>query len=294
MPAARDNRPLKFEEFEKLMPQTIYTSATPAQWELQRANKNIVEQIVRPTGLVDPEVKICPTKNQIDDLLGEIEGRVTQGERTLVTTLTKKMAEDLTQYLTEKKMRVRYLHSGVETLDRIRILTELREGKFDILVGVNLLREGLDLPEVSLVAILDADKEGFLRSETSLIQTIGRAARNVNGKVLMYADNITGSMRRALDETKRRRNIQIEYNRKYHITPKTIEKEIKSIIEGIKSLELDLVEQDLSKIDVKSFIRQKEADMKKAAEELRFEEAAIIRDQIILLRKSARFTQRVR
>jgi len=293
-PAARDNRPLKFDEFEKKMPSTIYTSATPGKYELEKSKNTIVEQIVRPTGLVDPEVEILPTKGQIDNLLSEIEKRTQNRERTLVTTLTKKMAEDLTQYLTEKKIRVRYLHSDVETLDRITTLIELREGRFDVLVGVNLLREGLDLPEVSLVAILDADKEGFLRSDTSLIQTIGRAARNINGKVILYADHITGSMKRALDETKRRRDIQIAYNKKHNITPKTIEKEIKSIIEGIKPAELDLVEQDLSKIDIKDFIRQKETDMKKAAEELRFEEAAIIRDQVVLLRKRAKFTQRVR
>ena len=294
LPAARDNRPLKFDEFEKKMPPTIYTSATPGKYEMEKSKNTIVEQIVRPTGLVDPEVKVLPTKGQVDHLISEIEKRTLNKERTLVTTLTKKMAEDLTGYLNEKKIRVRYLHSDVETLDRITTLIELREGKFDVLVGVNLLREGLDLPEVSLVAILDADKEGFLRSDTSLIQTIGRAARNINGKVILYADNVTGSMKRALDETKRRRDIQIAYNKKHNITPKTIEKEIRSIVEGIKPAELDLVEQDLSKIDIKEFIRQKESDMKRAAEELRFEEATIIRDQVILLRKRARFTQRVR
>jgi excinuclease ABC subunit B len=307
LPSARDNRPLKFDEFEEKMPQTIYTSATPAAYELTKSSlchprpaegrigdPCIVEQIVRPTGLVDPEVVLKPTQGQIDDLMGEIEKRVAQGERTLVTTLTKKMAEDLTSYLGEKKIAVRYLHSDVETLERITILKELRQGKFDVLVGVNLLREGLDLPEVSLVAILDADKEGFLRSEVSLIQTIGRAARNVNGKVIMYADNITGSMTRAIDETARRREIQLEYNKKHEITPKTIEKEIKSIVANIKLSPLDEIEKELSEVDLKTLIRQKESEMKQAAQEMRFEEAAIIRDQLIALKKSARFFKKVR
>jgi excinuclease ABC subunit B len=227
-------------------------------------------------------------------LVTEIEKRVELKERVLVTTLTKKMAEDLTEFLKERKTKVRYLHSDVETLERIRTLMELREGKFDVLVGVNLLREGLDLPEVSLVAILDADKEGFLRSETSLVQTIGRAARNVNGKVILYADFETGSMKRALAETNRRRKIQLEYNKKNRITPKTIEKEIKSIVKGLRPAELDIVEQDLSKIDVKSLVKQKEAEMKEAAVQLRFEEAAIIRDQIIQLREKSKFFQKVR
>lgn len=294
LPAAKDNRPLKFDEFEKLQPQTIYVSATPAKWEIDRSGKNVVEQIVRPTGLIDPEVEIRPTSSQIDDLVQEIEKRVKVKERILVTTLTKKMAEDLTAYLLEKKIKVRYLHSDVETLERIEILTELRQGKFDVLVGVNLLREGLDLPEVSLVAILDADKEGFLRSETSLIQTIGRAARNVNGKVILYADYVTGSMKRALDETERRRRIQLKYNKDHSITPQTIQKEIKSIVEGIQTHALDNVEQMLKETDIKTLVREKERQMKEAAAEMRFEEAAVIRDQLIQLRKSSRFTQRVR
>jgi len=294
LPSARDNRPLKFMEFEKMMPQTIYTSATPGQYELKKSRGKIVEQIVRPTGLVDPETVIKPTKNQIDDLIDEIEKRVKAGERTLVTTLTKKMAEDLTEFLQERKISVKYLHSDVETLQRITILKELREGKFDVLVGVNLLREGLDLPEVSLVAILDADKEGFLRSETSLIQTIGRAARNVNGKVILYADLITGSMRRALDETARRRKIQIAYNKKHHITPKTIEKEIKSIVAEIKSVDFDAIEEAMSQKDLRALISQKQVEMKQAAEEMRFEEAAIIRDQLISLKKAGKFFRRAR
>jgi len=293
LPSSRDNRPLKFREFERKMPQTIYTSATPAKYEFEKSGKPI-EQIVRPTGLVDPEVEVRSTVGQIDNLITEIENRVAQGERTLVTTLTKKMAEDLSGYLAEKRIRVKYLHSDVETLERIQILRQLREGKFDVLVGVNLLREGLDLPEVSLVAILDADKEGFLRSEVSLIQTIGRAARNVNGKVILFADNITGSMRRAIDETARRRKIQMDYNKKHNITPKTIEKEIKSIVAEVKSQSLDLIEKELSEVDLRSLIRQKELEMKQAADDLRFEEAAIIRDQLIALKKSARFFRRAR
>ena len=319
LPSARDNRPLKFDEFEKKMLQTIYTSATPAKYELDKSaegsfpcgyldkgatlaqHRNVVEQIVRPTGLIDPEVVLKPTQNQIDDLMQEIEKRIAQGERTLVTTLTKKMAEDLSSYLAEKHIRIKYLHSDVETLERITILKELRQGKFDVLVGVNLLREGLDLPEVSLVAILDADKEGFLRSEVSLIQTIGRAARNVNGKVIMYADNITGSMKRAIDETARRRKIQLEYNRVNGITPKTIEKEIKSIMTDEMSLRakrdnlsFDPIEQELSEVDLRSLVKQKESEMKLAAQDMRFEEAAIIRDQLIALKKSARFFSRSR
>jgi len=294
LPATRDNRPLKFNEFEALMPQTIYVSATPAKYEIEKSHGKIVEQIVRPTGLIDPAVEIRPTKSQIDDLLQEIEKRIVSKERVLVTTLTKKMAEDLTGFLQEKKIKVRYLHSDVETLERIEILTQLRQGQFDVLVGVNLLREGLDLPEVSLVAILDADKEGFLRSETSLIQTIGRAARNVNGRVILYADYVTGSMKRALDETDRRRKIQVKYNEDHHITPTTIKKEIKSIIEGIQTHALDNVEKILKDTDIKTLIGEKERQMKEAAQQMRFEEAAVIRDQLIQLKKSSRFTQRVR
>lgn len=293
LPASRDNRPLKFSEFEQMMPQTVFMSATPAVYEKGRSGKNIIEQIVRPTGLVDPEVEIRPIKNQVSNLESEIKQRVESGERTLVTTLTKKMAEDLSGYLKEKKFKVKYLHSGVDTLDRIVILRDLREGKFDVLVGVNLLREGLDLPEVSLVVVLDADKEGFLRSETSLIQTIGRAARNINGKVILYADSVTTSMKKAINETSRRRKIQLDYNRKYDITPKTIEKEIKSIVSYVDE-PLDDVEKQMSQADIKSLIGIKELEMKKAAEELRFEEAAIIRDQLISLKKASKFFNKTR
>lgn len=291
LPAAIDNRPLKFEEFKKKMPSTIFVSATPGPYELGLVgdNKNLIaEQIVRPTGLIDPEVDIRPSAGQIDDVVREAKARTEQGERTLITTLTKKMAEDLTTYLKERDIKVRYLHSEVLTLDRIEIIKELRQGKFDVLVGVNLLREGLDLPEVSLVVILDADKEGFLRSETSLIQTIGRAARNVNGKVILYADQITGSIERALAETNRRRVIQLAYNKEHGITPTTIKSEIKSILSEIYSLEPDDIEKRISEVDLKTLIRQKTKDMKKAAEELSFEEAAIIRDQIIKLKRTAK------
>ena len=294
LPAARDNRPLRFDEFEKKMPQTIFVSATPADFEKEKSKNVIVEQVVRPTGLIDPEVVIRPSENQIEDLLKEIESRVVERERTLVTTLTKKMAEDLTAYLKEKNISVRYLHSDVETLERIEILQQLRQGKFDVLIGVNLLREGLDLPEVSLVVILDADKEGFLRSETSLVQTIGRAARNVNGKVILYADRITGSMSRAISETDRRRKIQLQYNKDNNITPTTIIKQINSIVEEMDRVELDEIEQDLSKSDLKALIKEKERSMKEAAEAMRFEEAAVLRDQAIELKRAAGFFNKVR
>lgn len=294
LPAAYDNRPLKFDEFEKKSGQMLYMSATPAKYERRKSGNNIAEQIIRPTGLVDPKVDIRPVDNQIDNLIGEIKLRALEKERTLVTTLTKKMAEDLTKFLEEKEIKVRYLHSDVETIDRIKILESLRKGDFDVLVGVNLLREGLDLPEVSLVAILDADKEGFLRSETSLIQTIGRAARNINGRVIFYADHITGSMRRAVIETDRRREAQIKYNKRHGITPRTIEKEIRSIAKNVIKLELDDVEKNLSESDMKLLIAEKEARMKEAAKELRFEEAAILRDQIIELKKSSKFFRKVR
>lgn len=294
LPAAKDNRPLKFDEFEIRMPETIFVSATPSAYEKEKSDGAIVEQVVRPTGLIDPEVIIRPTTNQIDDLLNEIKLRVDKNERTLVTTLTKKMAEDLSSYLKEKEIKVRYLHSDVETLERIEILSALRQGDFDVLIGVNLLREGLDLPEVSLVAILDADKEGFLRSETSLIQTIGRAARNVSGKVIMYGDVMTGSIKRALEETNRRREIQLKYNKDHNITPRTIKKEIKSITAGMKMVDLDPIEKDLSKTDIQNLIKEKESSMKEAAMEMRFEEAAILRDQIIELKKAAGFFKKIR
>jgi len=282
LPSAADNRPLKFLEFELRMPQTIYTSATPADYELARSGQ-VVEQIIRPTGLIDPEIIVKPItpknlgeKSQIDDLMERIADRVKRNERVLVTTLTKKMAEDLTDYLVEKKFKVKYIHSEVQTLDRIKILTEFRRGKFDILVGVNLLREGLDLPEVTLVAILDADKEGFLRSETSLIQTIGRAARNVRGQVILYADQMTGSMERAIKETARRRKQQIAYNKKHGITPRTIKKKIKDILgeEITKSKVKNILDLDLAAEKGKSveeIIKEKEKQMRAAAKDLQFE-----------------------
>jgi excinuclease ABC subunit B len=296
LPSAADNRPLKFSEFEKRMPQTIYTSATPADYELTKSGQ-IVEQIIRPTGLIDPEIIIKPItpknkdeKSQVDDLMERIADRVKRNERVLVTTLTKKMAEDLSEYLAEKKFKVNYIHSEVQTLDRIKILTEFRRGKFDILVGVNLLREGLDLPEVTLVAILDADKEGFLRSETSLIQTIGRAARNVRGQVILYADQMTGSMERAIRETERRRKRQTEYNKKHGITPKTIQKKIKDIVgeESEKEKAKNILDLDIAGEkgkNVEEIIKEKERQMKEAAKNLQFELAAILRDEIRELKK---------
>ena len=288
LPSAIDNRPLTFKEFEERVGQIIFTSATPSVYEKKKSVQT-VEQIIRPTGLVDPKITIRPVKGQIEDLIPRIEERVnppTGGkERVLVTTLTKRMAEDLSAYLEEKKIKVTYLHSDVKTLDRIKILTNLRKGNFDVLVGVNLLREGLDLPEVSLVAILDADKEGFLRSETSLVQTIGRAARNVRGEVVMYADTITGSIERAVRETDRRRKIQLAYNKKHHIIPKTIIKEIKDILPADEILKLEILPIPKSKKGFELIIREKEQEMKKAAEELNFELAAILRDELKILKK---------
>ena len=292
LPSARDNRPLKFPEFFSRINQVIYTSATPAKFEKEKSSLasptggQIVEQVIRPTGLVDPAVEIRPIEGQIDDLIGEIKERTKQKERILVTTLTKRMAEDLSEHLKEAAVRAEYLHSEVQTLDRVGILDNLRRGGFDCLVGVNLLREGLDLPEVSLVAILDADKEGFLRSETSLIQTIGRAARNVRGKVILYADNITGSMKRAIAETNRRRKRQIEYNKKHHITPKTIEKAIQTIIDHELKPEVTREYIQLENLeDLPRVLKAKADQMKKAAQELRFEEAAILRDEIVQLKR---------
>jgi excinuclease ABC subunit B len=286
LPSARDNRPLRFAEFEKKVNQTIYTSATPGAYELAKTEQT-VEQIIRPTGLTDPELLILPLQNQVGDLMERVKQRVDKHERVLVTTLTKKMAEELSDYMQEQGLKVRYLHSSIETLERIEILRDLRSGIFDVLVGVNLLREGLDLPEVSLVAILDADKEGFLRSERSLIQTIGRAARNVQGQVLLYADKITDSMKKAIDETNRRRTLQEQYNAEHGITPKTISKEITSIIERElqDSVGLDKIEQDLARGNVEAMIKEKERQMKLAAQELQFELAAILRDEVIKLKK---------
>jgi excinuclease ABC subunit B len=284
LPSALDNRPLKFNEFEERINQVIYVSATPGPYELKRSNR-IVEQIIRPTGLVDPEITIRPVKGQIDNLMEEIRVRTAKSERVLVTTLTKKMAEDLTEYLEGVGIRVRYLHSEVNTLDRVVILRDLRLGKFDVLVGINLLREGLDLPEVTLVAILDADKEGFLRSTTSLIQTIGRAARNVDGRVIMYADRITDSMQQAISETNRRREKQLAYNRQYHITPETIKKAVRDLIMAEQAAEEKVQYEmqkkpNLSQAEIKTKIAELEQEMLKAAAELEFERAAGMRDEM--------------
>ncbi len=280
LPSAYDNRPLKFDEFLERKGQTIFVSATPQEFEKQRSTQ-IVEQIIRPTGLLDPEVIVRPVKGQIDDLLGEINERVARKERVLVTTLTKKMAEDLSEYLENHSVKCRYMHHGTETIERMELLRDLRKGEFDVLVGINLLREGLDLPEVSLVAILDADKEGFLRSEASLIQTIGRAARNADGKVIMYADTVTGSMERAIKETNRRRKIQNEYNVANGIVPKTIVKEIQMPLAITSSEEMREVDsKKLNATERKRLIEKLTADMKKAAKELDFESAAVIRDKI--------------
>lgn len=291
LPSALDNRPLKFEEFEHRAPQTIYVSATPRDYEIDRSGA-IVEQVVRPTGLVDPEVEVRPASSQVDDLLSEIRLRVAQKERVLVTTLTKRMAEDLTDYLGDHDVRVRYLHSDIDTVERVEIIRDLRLGEFDVLVGINLLREGLDMPEVSLVAILDADKEGFLRSEGSLIQTIGRAARNANGKAILYADQVTGSMRRAIDETERRRTKQQHYNEANGITPQTILKSIADIMEGAypgaqmnakgyaKVADEEAEYAQLTPKQMAKRVQQLEEQMYRHAQDLEFEEAAKIRDQI--------------
>ncbi len=287
LPAAFDNRPLKFEEFCSKLNQAIFVSATPGPYELQMSS-GVVEQIIRPTGLVDPEVRVMPVEGQIDHLLGEIRKRAERKERVLITTLTKKMAESLTDFLKEMNVKVRYLHSDVKTIERMEIIRDLRKGVFDVLVGINLLREGLDLPEVSLVAILDADKEGFLRSQTSLIQTIGRAARNTAGTVIMYADRITDSMRYAIDETNRRRKMQMDYNRQHGITPRTIQKSIHDTIEVTKAAEEHSVygiKKDMTASDREKLIRKLEKEMKAAAAALEFETAARLRDQIMELRK---------
>ncbi|NLG53923.1 MAG: excinuclease ABC subunit UvrB [Clostridiales bacterium] len=284
LPSAYDNRPLNFGEFEKRINQVIYVSATPGEYERSRSAQ-VVEQVIRPTGLLDPDVEVRPVEGQIDNLAGEIHARVERDERVLVTTLTKKMAEDLTAYLEGIGIKVRYLHHDVETIERMEIIRDLRLGEFDVLVGINLLREGLDIPEVSLVAILDADKEGFLRSETSLIQTIGRAARNDHGKVIMYADKITESMRKAIGETMRRRGIQAEYNEKHGIVPKTIRKEVRELLEISKDAEVSGEKaKNLSARERAELIAKLERDMKEAARMMEFEYAALLRDRIIELR----------
>jgi len=285
LPSALHNRPLKFDEFESMINQVIYVSATPGPYEKEHST-NVVEQIIRPTGLLDPVIEVRPTQHQIDDLVAEINKVIEREERILVTTLTKKMAEDLTKYFKEIGIKVTYLHSDIDTIERMEIIRDLRMGKYDVLVGINLLREGLDLPEVSLVAILDADKEGFLRSETSLIQTIGRAARNVNGKVIMYADTITGSMERAISETNRRREIQDRYNKEQGITPKSVSKGIRDIIEAtIVAEEEAKFEESFSKDEIESMVIGLEQAMLVAAEELNFEKAAELRDKIFELKK---------
>lgn len=291
LPSALDNRPLKFEEFENKINQMLFVSATPNKYEKEHT-QNTVEQIIRPTGLLDPEIYVRPVKNQIDNLIGEINKVVEKNEKVLVTTLTKKMAEDLTIYLKETGIRVRYLHSDIDTLERLEIIRDLRLDVFDVLVGINLLREGLDIPEVSLVAIIDADKEGFLRSETSLIQTIGRAARNANGRVIMYADKMTDSMQKAISETNRRRNIQEEYNEIHGITPRTITKKVHEIIKATesvapnkKSKKLDKDPESMTQKELLELIAKKEKEMKKYAADLMFEQASVLRDEIVELKK---------
>ena len=287
LPSALDNRPLMFEEFQERMKQGIYVSATPADFELKKSESRVVEQIIRPTGLSDPSITVKPAKSQVDDLLGEIRKRVKKKERVLVTTLTKRMAEDLTEYYADLGIQVKYLHSDIDTLDRVEILRDLRLGKFDVLIGINLLREGLDLPEVSLVAILDADKEGFLRSERSLIQTFGRAARNVNGQVILYADQMTGSMDQAILETNRRRRIQEDYNKVHHITPQTVKKSIRNILSSVYETDYftvpvaaDVKEAYLPAKDIPVVIQRLKTEMKEAAQHLEFERAAELRDKI--------------
>ena len=297
LPSALDNRPLKFEEFEKLIPQYVFMSATPGPYEREHSAR-LVEQIIRPTGLLDPAVQVRPTVHQIDDLLGEIQKTIQRGERTLVTTLTKKMAEDLTAYFEELKLKVTYLHSDVDTMERMEIIRKLRLGKIDVLVGINLLREGLDIPEVSLIAILDADKEGFLRSETSLVQTIGRAARNVHGRVILYGDQVTESMARAMAETNRRRKIQEAYNKMHHIEPRTIKKEVHDLLStAIKADDLAPYTKEMAgaaqketftKIDIEDLLVSMDMEMRKAAEILDFERAASISDTIREMKKEYR------
>jgi excinuclease ABC subunit B len=294
LPSALDNRPLKFEEFERKMRQAVFVSATPADYEKTHAGQ-VVEQVVRPTGLVDPEVEVRPASRQVDDLLQEIRDRVTRNERVLVTTLTKRMAEQLTDYLSDNGVKVRYLHSDIDTVERVEILRDLRLGQFDVLVGINLLREGLDLPEVSLVAILDADKEGFLRAERSLVQTIGRAARNIHGRAILYADRVTESMRKAIDETERRRAKQIAHNERLGITPRSIHKQVRDLIDGVvsdktarddlKAAQAAAELEAMSEKDLGKRIKALERQMPEHARNLEFEKAARVRDQLALLRE---------
>jgi excinuclease ABC subunit B len=299
LPSALDNRPLKFEEFETKMRQAVFVSATPGQWEKDHAGQ-VVEQLVRPTGLVDPEVEVRPATNQVDDVLQEIRIRVDKHERVLITTLTKRMAEQLTDYLSDNGVKVRYLHSDIDTVERVEILRDLRLGTFDVLVGINLLREGLDIPEVSLVAILDADKEGFLRSERSLIQTIGRAARNLHGRAILYADKVTESMKKAIGETERRRGAQVTHNLAHGITPRSIVKQVKDLIDGVYSekagkeaekLERDAMQraqvEDMSEKDISREIKRLEKLMMEHARNLEFEKAARVRDQLGSLKAQA-------
>lgn len=288
LPSALDNRPLRFDEFEHKMRRSIFVSATPAQWELEHSAQ-VVEQVVRPTGLLDPEVEVRPAKTQVDDVLSEIYERTAKGERVLITTLTKKMAEDLTEFLAENKVKVRYLHSEIDTVERVEIIRDLRQGVFDVLVGINLLREGLDIPEVSLVAILDTDKEGFLRSERSLVQTIGRAARNLEGKAILYADQMTDSMKAAITETNRRRAKQMAFNEEHHIVPKGIKKEVRDIIDGVYRAPEVKAEEDTTDLSdekaVSQRVKQLEKQMAAYARDLEFEKAAAVRDQLDALKK---------
>ncbi len=286
LPSCKDNRPLKFEEWDSMRPKTVMVSATPGPWELEQTKGVFIEQVIRPTGLVDPKCELRPAKNQIDDLLGEIKKTIENNFRVLVTTLTKRMAENITDYLKENNIKVKYLHSDIDTLERIEIIRELRLGEFNVLVGINLLREGLDIPECALVAILDADKEGFLRSKTSLIQTIGRAARNINGRVILYADTETQSIKSALEETSRRRQKQIDWNIKNNIKPKTIKKNVKDLLENIRIEEKNNIKSDNNRNNLKSYIHSLKKEMYKEAEALNFEKAAKLRDEISHLEKN--------